>query len=65
MSYQPAPRTKKLSKAKMQTNQDHKKIGDLSSTLEKLYVWEKKLYEEVLVNSYLYLSYIDIDMTFF
>lgn len=65
MSYQPVPRTQKMSKAKMQTNQDHKKIGDLSLTLEKLYVWEKKLYEEVLVNNYLYLKYIDIDMTCF
>jgi hypothetical protein len=54
MPQQPAPRTKKLSKAKMQNNQDHTKIGDLSSTLEQLYVWEKKLYEEVLVNNYLY-----------
>ncbi|XP_045822125.1 protein ALTERED PHOSPHATE STARVATION RESPONSE 1-like [Trifolium pratense] len=57
MPQKPAPRTKKLSKAKMQNNQDHTKIGHLSSTLEQLYAWEKKLYEEVLGEEKLRIPY--------
>ncbi|GAU19552.1 hypothetical protein TSUD_303650 [Trifolium subterraneum] len=57
MPQHPAPRKKKFSKAKMQNNQDHTKIGDLSSTLGQLYVWEKKLYEEVLGEEKLRIPY--------
>lgn len=38
--------------------QNNRVFGDLSSTLEKLYVWEKKLYGEVVVNNYFYIYHI-------
>ncbi|KAL5098678.1 hypothetical protein RYX36_003005 [Vicia faba] len=57
MSYKPCLKRKKLSKTKIQRNRDQTKLGDLSSTLEKLYIWEKKLYEEVLGEEKLRISY--------
>ncbi|XP_057455977.1 protein ROLLING AND ERECT LEAF 2-like [Lotus japonicus] len=47
MSYQPAPKARLLSKADMKSNQDHETSSDLLSTLERLHVWEDKLYREV------------------
>ncbi|KAJ1386629.1 hypothetical protein SESBI_40679 [Sesbania bispinosa] len=59
MLNQPAPRTKLLSNADMKNNQEHAytSLGDLSSTLEKLYVWEKKLHRGVIVEEKLRISY--------
>lgn len=54
MVHQPAPRRRTLPIAEMrkQNNQDHV-CCDLSSTLEKLCMWENKLYGEVVVNKQL------------
>ncbi|KAE9604186.1 hypothetical protein Lal_00001653 [Lupinus albus] len=57
MSYQPVSRPKKLSKADKLYNQEHVCIGDLSSTLEMLYLWENKLYREVIVEEKLQVPY--------
>ncbi|CAL0305261.1 unnamed protein product [Lupinus luteus] len=57
MSYQPVSRPRKLSKADKLYNQEHVCIGDLSSTLEMLYLWEKKLYSEVIVEEKLQVPY--------
>lgn len=37
-----------------------RKFGDLSSTLEQLFAWEKKLYAEVLVSNHLDYSYLHV-----
>ena len=46
--YKPASRARLLSNAALRNN--------LSSILEELYVWEEKLYGEVMVSNYLILS---------
>ncbi|OIV98106.1 hypothetical protein TanjilG_25971 [Lupinus angustifolius] len=57
MSYQPVSRPKKLSKPDKLYNQEHVCSGDLSSTLEMLYLWEKKLYREIIVEEKLQVPY--------
>lgn len=45
-----SPRTMKIAKAYYgESGKDNMKPGNLSSTLDKLYAWEKKLYKEVKV----------------
>ncbi|XP_027361085.1 uncharacterized protein LOC113869121 [Abrus precatorius] len=52
----PSSRARLLSNADMRNNQEHV-CCDLSSTLEKLYVWEKKLYQEVMGEEKLRIPY--------
>lgn len=53
-----SPRTMKIAKAYYgESGKDNMKPGNLSSTLDKLYAWEKKLYKEVKDEERLRVSY--------